>query len=164
MPKIIAIIFFALFSFKSHAQIIDSVFFDWTIYEISGLDDGQRKCYMVTHPIHSQSDHNKRKKPYLMITRYENKRNEEVSIYSGYEYKFHSKVFVAIDNMKFLFATNNDMAWTATPQQDAMIIQKMLNSAFLKIRSNSAIGTFAVDKYSLKGIAKAYRRLKTICD
>jgi hypothetical protein len=39
----------------------------------------------------------------------------------------------------------------------------MLKSAFLNVRSNSDIGTYAVDKYSMKGITKAYLRMGEIC-
>ncbi len=146
------------------AQIIDSSFYQWTIYELQSDEFDEKKCYMITYPIKSESDHNYREKPYIMITRYQNRRFEEVSVFSGYEYKIHSKVLVAIDDKKFLLTTNKDMSWTKNKNEDVFIIQKMLDSASLKVRSDSAIGTFAVDEYSLKGIAKAYNRLKKICE
>ena len=56
-----------------------------------------------------------------------------------------------------------NMAWAKTRTEDAIIIQKMINSGVLKVRSDSALGTFGVDEYSLKGMAKAYRSMKKIC-
>lgn len=161
---ILTILFFALYPLGLNAQIIDSNFYNWRIYESFSKDSMEKKCYMVNNPVKSETDHNNRKLPYIAITRYQNRRFEEVSIYSGYEYKNSSNILVAIDNIKFRFVTNKDMAWTKTKKEDAILIQKMLTSSQIKVRSDSAIGTFAIDEYSLKGIAKAYKRLKRICN
>ena len=155
--------FFTLFSATSFAQVIDSSFYNWTVYEMKTGEYGNKKCYMISHPISTKSNHNDRQKPYIVITRYQNERYEEVGIYGGFEYKIGSNIFIAIDDLKFTFVTNKDMAWTQTKSQDSFIIQEMLNRQSLMIRSDSSVGTFAVDDYSLKGIAKAYNRVKTIC-
>jgi len=149
---------------KGFSQIIDSSFFGWTIYELQKNEFEEKKCYMVNYPVKSESDHNSRIRPYIMITRYKNKRVEEFSIYSGFEYRLHSKVFVSIDDQIFQMTTNEDMAWAKTKKEDAVIIQKILNSANLKTRADSSIATFAVDEYSLKGVTRAYSRLKSICE
>lgn len=147
------------------AQILDSSFYGWTIYEIEAEnEDQEKKCYMINSPIKSDSNHNFRDKPYIMITRYQNRRIEEFSINSGFEYRKHSKIFVAVDDEKFSLSTNNDMAWMKSKKEDVMIIQKILNSTNLKVRADSAIETYSIDEYSLKGVAKAYNRLKTICN
>ena len=39
----------------------------------------------------------------------------------------------------------------------------MLNNDSVKVRSDSAIGSYAIDEYSLKGFARAYKRLKQLC-
>jgi hypothetical protein len=39
----------------------------------------------------------------------------------------------------------------------------MLNSSTIKVRSDSALGFYAVDEYKLKGITKAYKRMREIC-
>ena len=146
-----------------NAQTIDSSFYSWTVYEIDSKAIGNKKCYMVSHPVEQKTNDNSRENPYIIITRYQNERNEEVGIYGGYEYKISSDIFVVIDDLKFTFHTNNDMAWTKTKEQDSYIIQEILNGKDLYVRSNSSIGTYAVDKYSLKGVAKAYNRVKEIC-
>lgn len=163
--KILFNIVLALLFYAStlNAQTIDSSFYNWTVYEIESKAIGNKKCYMVSHPIEEKTNDNSRNKPYIIITRYQNERNEEVGIYGGYEYKISSDIFVVIDNLKFTFHTNNDMAWTKTKEQDSYIIQEILNGRDLYVRSNSSIGTYAVDRYSLKGVAKAYNRVKEIC-
>ena len=98
-----------------------------------------------------------------MIARYEEDRNEEVSVYSGYEYKLNSEVFLLIDKDSYNLVVNGSMAWARTRTEDAIIIQKAINSGIVKVRSDSALGTFGVDEYSLKGLAKAYKRMKRIC-
>ncbi len=141
MKNITYLLFFiAVFIIRpnlANAQVIDSSFFNWTVYEMISDAYGNKKCYMINRPIEKNSSHRSRKEPYIIITRYQNERFEEIGIY---------------------------MAWTQTRSQDSFIIQELLNRKNVIVRSNSSIGTFAVDKYSLKGIAKAYNRIKTICN
>lgn len=148
---------------SSRAQTLDSSFYNWTVYEIESGKIGNKKCYMVSHPIEQKTNDYSREKPYIIITRYQNERKEEIGIFSGYEYKISSDIFVVIDDLKFTFHTNKDMAWTKTREQDSYVIQKMLYGKYIMVRSNSSIGTYGVDKYTLKGIAKAYNRVKEIC-
>lgn len=163
--RIFFAITFAVLTFCSnlHAQVIDSSFYQWTIYEMQSDELDEKKCYMVTLPINSESDQAWRGKPYLMITRYQNRRIEEIAVSSGFEYKINSKIFFALDHQVFRLPTNKDLAFARSRDDDAFIIQKMLSAATVKVRADSAIGTFAIDEYSLKGIAKAYSRMRAIC-
>jgi len=162
--KLLYIVVFVLLTINpSAAQIIDSSFYSWTVYEIQETELDYKKCYILSHPIKSHSDHPSRKQPYIMIARYEEDRNEEVSVYSGYEYKMSSEAFLLIDKESYNLVVKDSMAWARTRTEDAIIIQKMINSGIIKVRSDSALGTFGVDEYSLKGMAKAYRRMKKIC-
>ncbi|MFM8186309.1 MAG: hypothetical protein ACKN9I_05220, partial [Alphaproteobacteria bacterium] len=104
-----------------------------------------------------------RKQPFLMITRYQRERSEEVSVFGGFDYKINSYLLLLIDNQQFRLKTKIDFAWAKTRADDIRIIETLLNSRSAKIRSDSAIGTFAIDEYNLKGIAKAYKRMKQIC-
>lgn len=162
--RIILILISLFLATSSQAQIIDAAFFDWTIYEAEIEETGEKKCYMVAHPSSSITNHNMRDKPYISITRYQNRRIEEFSISAGFEIKINDRVFVMVDDRKFSLISNGEGAWTRSQIEDAIIIQKILNSSIVKIRLDSAIGTYAVDEYSLKGVAKAYNRLRHICD
>lgn len=160
----ILFLFLILFSIPAQAErIFDSSFHRFEVYEIQDSEFDEKKCFIITHPIKSDSDNYSRKTPYLMITRYQDRRKEEVSIYGGFEYKLNSKVLIAIDEKKFELVTNGDMAWARSRYEDASIIQIMLDSAELKVRSDAASSTFAIDEYSLKGIARAYSRMRSIC-
>lgn len=145
------------------SQIIDSSFYDWTVYEIQENELSYKKCYIVTHPKKSDTDHNGRQKPYLMITRFQKDRSEEVSIFAGFEYKLNSDIFLLIDNTQFKIFAKKDIAWAKTKGEDIAIIERMLRSGNLKVRSDSSIGTYAVDEYSLKGITRAYARMREVC-
>lgn len=159
-----ATIFAILTSLQSaNSQIIDSSFFQWTIYEIQGDELEEKKCYMVAHPIKTESDQDARTPSYIIITRYQNRRIEEIGINSGFDYKVNGKVLISVDDTRFQLPTNHEMAWAKNKNDDVLIIQKMLTSATVKVRADSAVGTFAVDEYSLKGIAKAYSRMRAIC-
>lgn len=162
-----AVIFILLSSFASFkcafSQVIDSSFFQWTVYELQGDESDEKKCYMITYPVKTDSDQSLRDQSYIIITRYQNRRIEEIGINSGFEYKLNSKLLISIDNERFQMSTNADMAWARSIGDDVRIIQKMLNGSVVKVRADSSIGTFAIDEYSLKGIAKAYSRMRAIC-
>jgi hypothetical protein len=55
------------------------------------------------------------------------------------------------------------MAWAVTKADDVKVIETLLNYDTLKVRSDSDVGTYAIDEYSMKGIAKAYARMRRIC-
>ncbi len=161
--KIIIFIALLLSQSTAFAQIIDSSFYQWTVYEIEGDELQEKKCYMVAHPIKSETDNEARQKPYVIITRYQNRRIEEVGVNAGFEYKENGKVLLSIDDVKFQLYSNHEMAWAKNKNDDVALIQKLLHSSVLKVRADSAIGNFAVDEYSLKGITKAYSRVREIC-
>ena len=159
-----SIIFIVLtFASSLRAQVIDSSFYQWTIYEIQSDEFEEKKCYMVNFPINSESDQKWRDKSYLMITRYQNRHIEEISVSSGFEYKNNSKILFSLDHQIYRLPTNKNLAFARSHNSDAIIIKKMLNAATVKVRADSSIGTFAIDEYSLKGIAKAYSRMREIC-
>jgi hypothetical protein len=163
---IIAIyVIFIMVSLRQPAksQIIDSSFYQWRVYEVQETEIDYKKCYIVSHPIKSDSDHNSRRKPYLMITRFQKDRSEEVSVYSGFEFKLNSEIFMMIDDVWFKLKAKKEIAWAKTKADDAKIIETLLNSAGVKIRSDSSSGNYAVDQYSLKGITRAYARMRRVC-
>ncbi len=148
---------------QCRAQIVDSSFYRWQVFEIQENELEFKKCYILSHPVNSDSDHNHRQKPYVMITRFQKDRSEEVSISSGFEYKLNSEVFVLVDPLQFKLLAKGNLAWAKTKVEDLAIIDAMLKSGSLKVRSDSAVGTYAIDEYSLKGITRAYARMREIC-
>jgi len=147
----------------ANSQVIDSSFYNWTVYEIEDEESDDKQCYIVAHPKKIDSNHNSRQKPYVMITRFQRDRVEEVSVFGGFEFKENSKIFFLVDDMQFRLVAIKNIAWAKTKVEDAQIISNMLNSGTLRIRSDSDVGTYAVDQYSLKGITRAYARMREIC-
>ena len=98
-----------------------------------------------------------------MIARYQKKRTEEVSVFGGFDYKISSNLLMLVDSFQFRLKTKTDFAWPRSKFEDIKIIETLLRGNIVKIRSDSAVGTYAVDEYNLKGIAKAYRRMREIC-
>jgi hypothetical protein len=163
---IIVIIYgiFLLASLKqAKSQVLDSSFYYWTVYEVQENELDYKKCYIVANPIKSDSDHESRLKPHIMITRFQKTRSEEISIFSGFEFKLSGEVAMLVGDKQFKFLSKGDTAWTRTKAEDVKIIETLLYYDTLKIRSDSAIGTYAVDEYSMKGITKAYARMREIC-
>jgi hypothetical protein len=148
---------------QAQSQVIDSSFYEWTVYEIQENELEDKQCYIISHPTKSDSDHNSRQSPYVMIARFQKDRVEEVSVFGGFEFKMSSNVLFRVDSKEFNLIAKNDIAWAATKFEDVQIIEALLSGAILRIRSDSAIGTYAVDEYSLKGITRAYARMKEIC-
>jgi hypothetical protein len=98
-----------------------------------------------------------------MITRFQKDRVEEISIFGGFDYKISSHILMLIDSYQFRLKTKSDYAWAKNRYEDSQIIQNLLKANIVKVRSDSAVGTFAVDEYNLKGIAKAFKRMREIC-
>jgi len=156
-------VIYPLFGAIAEERIIDSSFYRWSVYEIQESELDYKRCYIAAYPISSDTDHNSRQRPRLMITRFQKDRSEEVSIFGGFEYKLGSEIFLMVDNRLFKMKTKGDMAWAVTKFDDIATIEAMLNGGILRVRSNSSLGTYAVDEYSLKGITRAYARMKEIC-
>lgn len=158
---------FLLLSHNSHAQIIDSIYYSWKVFEFEEeIDKGfepVKRCYIMSKPENSQSNYTAPRNAYLAVTRYENTRSEEVSVSAGFEYKINGIVYVLIDDKEFKFFTKHDSAWLDHSSKDKIFIEKMLNSSTTKARADSAIGSYAIDDYSLKGFARAYRRMRELC-
>jgi hypothetical protein len=144
------------------AQIIDSMYYGWVVYEIG--DGDNRRCYIASAPHKSNSSYTGFRAPYLSITRYYKNRNEEVSLYSGYEYKISSDAYLLIGGTQKELFVKGDIAWTKSDYDDKEIITLMLRNEVVKARSDSSFGNFAVDEYHIKGFARAYARMKQLCE
>jgi hypothetical protein len=162
MKKIFYISIFLLLSAFDSYPLIDSMHYNWVLYEYESESEG-KKCYITSKPIKSDSDHGRDRAPYIMVTKFQNNQNEEVGIFSDFEYKLNSKVRILIDDFSYKLFTKKDMAWIRTKEEDKIIIKQMLKSKIFKVRSDSIFGTYAIDQYSMKGFVRAYNRMKEIC-
>ena len=165
----LSLCFLILFTFSKtvSAQVLDSIHYGWEVFEIEDQIEGElepvKRCYVMTKPKTSQTSYTGDRDAYIAVSRFEDQRMEEVSISSGYEYKIGSKIYVLIGGDGFNFFTKDDSAWLDNSIQDKNFIEKMLKNDSIKVRSDSAFGAYAIDEYSLKGFARAYKRMKQLC-
>lgn len=159
---IVSLVFLSLFGVEAFAQRVDGTYYDWTVFELDEAGEG-KKCYIASFPKKSIGNHPIKREPYILITRFNDKKVEEVSIFSGYEYKLNSDIFVSIDGKQYRMFAKDDIAWAKNEEQDKEMIQKMLSGKEMKIRGESAKGTYSVETYSLKGVTRAYKRMKDLC-
>ncbi len=132
--KLLLTLFLFGFFFAKNAasQVIDSSFYRWSVYEIQENELEHKKCYIVSFPIKIDSNHPSRERPWIMITRFQKDRSEEVSVFGGFEYKLNSEIMLMIDNRLFKMKAKKDIAWAQTKYGDIAIIQSMLSSALLE--------------------------------
>lgn len=148
---------------KANSQVVDSMYYGWVVYEVDENSDN-KKCYIATTPKKTDTSYTRVRIPYIAITRYAKNRVEEISVYSGYEYKISSDVYLLIDGVQKKLFTKNDMAWALLKSTDKDIIQTMLKSEYVRVRSDSSTGDYSVDDYSMKGLTRAYARMKMLCE
>lgn len=156
------IIFLFIFKFSYANQFLDGIYYDWSVFVLDDLGE-EKKCYAVSFPKKSIGNYKEKREPYMLITRFKNRGIEEVSIYSGFEYKVGSDIYLSIDGKQYTLFTNNDIAWAKTKEQDKEIITSMLDGFSLKTRAESSKTEYVVDEYSLKGVTRAYKRIRELC-
>jgi len=148
---------------KSFAQqTLDGIYYDWSVFVLDNLGE-EKKCYIASFPDKSIGNYKDNREPYILITKFQDRGNEEISIYSGFEYKISSDIYIAVDGKQFTLFTNGDMAWAKDKKEDKEIIESMLNGKTLKSRAESSHTEYVVDEYSLKGMTRAYRRMEELC-
>ncbi len=156
------IVFLSAFKASYAAQTLDGIYYDWSVFVLDDLGE-EKKCYIVSFPKKSIGNYKKEREPYILITRFQDKGVEEVSIYSGFEYKIGSDIYISIDGKQYTLFTDDDIAWAKTKEQDKEIITNMLDGYLLKTRAESSTTEYVVDEYSLKGLTRAYRRMRELC-
>lgn len=156
---------FFLVTQNSFAQVMDSIHYSWKVFELEEEIEGEiiKRCYVMSVPKSSKTNYTGDREAYVSISRFEHERREEVSISAGFQYKINSNIYSLIGKEDFELFTRGSSAWFDRATKDKRFIQKMLDNDSIKVRSDSAIGSYAVDTYSLKGFARAYKRMKDLC-
>lgn len=158
--SVLVLLFFSKISYAE--QTLDGIYYDWYVFTLTDLGEEQ-KCYVVSFPKKSIGNYKKAREPYILITRFKDKGIEEVSLYSGFEYKLGSDIYLSIDGKQYTMFTKDDIAWAKNKNQDKELITNLLNGYLLKVRAESSKSEYVVDEYSLKGLTRAYRRMKELC-
>ena len=156
------VFFISIYSHVFAQQSLDGVYYDWSVFVLDDLGS-EKQCYMVAFPKNSIGNFKKKREPYILITKYQDRQTEEVSLYAGFEYKIASDVYISIDGKQFILFTKGDIAWAKSKKDDKTIIETLLKAYKLKIRAESVHTEYVVDEYSLKGMSRAYKRIKELC-
>lgn len=159
-------IIIAIFSTISNASsgerfIINSKYYDWVVFENKNHRDKQ--CYIASFPVKTNSNKSFKRNSHIKISFFKSDKIQEFSAAIGIKFKLNSPSFLLIGDKRFKLFTDGDYIWLKTKQDDKALIELMLKNAYLKIRSNSAFGSFSIDEYSLKGFNMAYARMRVLC-
>ena len=133
----------------------------WKVFTVDQSD--KKVCYVSSNPVETNGNHHNHRDPYLMVAFFEHGK-QEVSISAGYRYKMKSIVAVSIDGQQERFiAENENIAWAEKIGSDKQIIKKMLQADKFMVFSESNMGTYAVDVYSLTNFKEALARAAALC-
>lgn len=144
------------------APTFEGKYYDWNVYSLEDKD-GNKVCYIATFSKETKGNYNGKRNPYLMITYFKAKEKEEVSVFADFIYKKNSTIRMAIDKNQFKLLTKDKMAWAKSSQDDEKMIEYLMKSEEIKVRSETNKNEYTIDFYSGKGFATAYNKMKLIC-
>lgn len=138
------------------------LFGDWGAQTFSeGTNTG---CSIWSQPTKSEGQYSKRGAIYAYVThRPWDKRINEVSFSTGYEYKKDSTVQALIGGQKFTLFTDGETAWSRSAKEDKALVDAMKRGNTMVVTGISSRGTKTTDTYSLTGFTKAYQAIGKAC-
>lgn len=140
---------------------LEATYGTWKVFTVDQSD--KKVCYVSSNPVETNGNHHNHRDPYVMVAFFGNGK-QEVSISAGYTYKMKSVVAVSIDGQQERFiAENENIAWAEKIGSDKQIIKKMLQAGKFMVFSESNMGTYAVDVYSLANFKEALARAASLC-
>ncbi len=146
---------------NKEAPSLEGVIKGWNIMKVYRA--GRKICYLVTYPYDSVGNHKEARDAYLIVAHMSNMR-QELSIHAGYEYRKGGPVNISIDGDQFVLIGEGYSAKPKNIEDEIKIINKVLNAEYrILVRSDSSIGTYAVDTYLLDGFHQAYIEMIKIC-
>lgn len=155
MKKLFLLASIFVISHSANAATLDSTNGDWSVYS-----EG-KTCYIASVPTSEDGNFKKRDQPYVLIN--SKGKADELNISSGYKYKSGVHVALSVDNKKFRLFSEGEHAWAKTAADDKAIIDAMKSGTKLEVKALSTKGSYSTDTYSLKGVGKAYKRMKELC-
>ncbi len=144
--------------------IVDGRYYDWIVYYVDEIGS-EKKCYIASFAKETKGNYKGDRKPYIMIARFNTREIEQISIFADFIYKKNSFIYLNLGNEQTRMVTKDSRAWNKTEEEDRIMITKLVNSDsdIIIVRSESVDGSYTIDTYSLKGFARAYKRMKDLC-
>lgn len=133
----------------------------WNVFTIT-QNEG-KVCYITSKPVKMVGNHPSIRKPYIMVSIF-GANKVEISISADFALRINYIVPVSIDGTQERFIAENEyFAWTEKRDADKRIVKYMIKGLKLLVFYESSERTYAVDTYSLKGFAKAYKVAQELC-
>lgn len=166
MKKIIFLFaFLTIISFSLNAQEVKlgNTFDDWSTFYYDDKTDG-KICYIAAVPRETSVKIPGRKDSFAMITHRKKAKVFDVfNVDAGYTYDETQKVILEIKGQKFNLNPAKDAAWS-DENDDKKIISALIKANDMKITGKSKNSKKeVVDKFSLKGFARAYNEITKEC-
>lgn len=135
---------------------------DWYA-EVYVEKKNKRICHIWSRPIKKKGKYRKRGDVAFYVTHRPPKIKNEVSILAGYKYKKDSKARALIGGAKFVFFTDEDVAWLRTVKKEKALVQAMQRGRTMTFEGVSSRSTKTTDIYSLTGFSAAYNEISKAC-
>lgn len=139
---------------------------DWSVF----VEDNPTQCWVVSAPksIRNTRDGREvaaRRGDIRLFVSYwpGSDKKGEVSATGGYPYADGSTVTLEIGSDRFEMFTDNELAWAASPADDARIIAAMKRGASAVVSGQSGRGTRTQDTFSLLGFTAAVADAEQRC-
>lgn len=130
---------------------------DWSVF----VEDSPKECWGVSAPKETVNTKDgkaisvRRGDILLFVTYRPGATRGEVSFTGGYPFADGSTVSMDIGGTGFDLFTDNEWAWSASPEDDAKIIAALKAGASVVLTAKSGRGTQTKDTFSLLGVSAA---------
>lgn len=134
----------------------------WKSY--SFIDNGEKVCFMSSHPKKQEGKFKKRGEVLFFVTRWSAEKDKNVvSVSGGYRFKPGSIVTATVDQNVFNLVPQGEMAWAKDQAMDDALTDALQKGKSLVVEGASEHGTRTKDSYALKGSTPAYQSVMKAC-
>jgi hypothetical protein len=144
---------------KAGRQTFLGQFGVWYAYKL--IESGRPVCYIISKPTRSRGKYKKRGDVVAFVTH--RPRDGERDVVNFHTYKTGAKVTARIDKKTYSLSTTRDAAWPKDAAADKVLVAAMVKGNSLVLKGKSKSGTATTDTYSLKGFARARKRINRAC-
>ena len=145
-----------------HAMQLKETYKDWAVYVHE--KDAAKTCFAISKPKDMAPKGVSRGDVFFYISSWpKDKVAREVSIKIGYPLDGKTVPSATIGADQFNLFAEGDKAFIADETMESKLVDAMQNGSTLVIKGRSKRGTETIDKYSLKGVTAALKRVAAEC-
>ena len=138
---------------------------DWSVF----TEETPKECWGVSSPKQTVNTRDgnpvtvKRSDILLFVTFRPGQAGAETSFTGGYPFAPGSKVSLNVDGTRFDMVTDDEWAWSASPDEDAKVLAALKKGGSAVLTARSAKGTQTEDTFSLRGFTAAMTEAADRC-